>query len=106
VTEPVSALRAFNQYVTRIIWTLLGAAEQIQPATITYSVGAIVERVVAGERHLDMTVTSDSTALLRPTHPVWLQLGTPLDGLYLVERHTLAFGGREENDLGLMAFES
>jgi hypothetical protein len=27
-------------------------------------------------------------------------------GLYLVERHTIAFGGREEDDLGLVAFES
>lgn len=104
--EAVSALRTHNRQVTRIAWSLLGAAEQMEQATVTESVGAIGERVVAGERHLDLTVKGQLFALIRPTNPVWLQLGTPLDGLYIVERHTLAFGGAEENDLGLVAFES
>jgi hypothetical protein len=101
----VSALRAHNQYVTKIMWVLLGAAEQFEPATLTESVGPIAECVAAGKRRLDMTVSNGLTVTLRPTHPVWLQLGTPLDGLYLVEKHTFAFAGKQESDLGLVAFE-
>lgn len=102
----VAALRAHNRHVTRILWCLLGVAEQIQPAVVQETVGAIVEHVVDGERRLDLTVRDQNFALIRPTHPVWLELGTPLDGLYIVERHTLAMGGSEENDLGLSPLEA
>ena len=102
----VSALRAHNRVVTRIIWCLLGIAEQIQPAVVQETIGAVGDSVVNGERRLDLTVRDQGFALIRPTHPVWLELGTPLDGLYIVERHTLAVGGTEESDLGLSRFEA
>jgi hypothetical protein len=101
----VSALRAHNRLVTRILWCLAGVAEQFQPAVVQETVGAIGEHVVDGERRLDLTVRDQNFALIRPTHPVWLELGTPLDGLYIVERHTLAMGATAENDLGLSPLE-
>lgn len=104
--EVVSALRAHNRLVTRIVCVLLGAAEQLEPAMVSDMPHAITERIIVGERHLDITMTIGSMALLRLTHPVWLELETPLDGLYLVERHTIAVGASVENDLGLVALVS
>jgi hypothetical protein len=102
----VSALRAHNRHVTRIMWCLLGVAEQFQPAVVRETVGTITEHVVDGERRLDLTVRDQNFAMIRLTHPVWLELGTPLDGLYNVERYTLAVGGTEEVDLALVSLES
>jgi hypothetical protein len=103
LVELVASLRDHNRTVTRVMWALLGAAEQRAPAVVTETVGAISVNRVAEERHLDLTLRDEGAALFRPTHPVWLQLGSPLDGLYFVDRHTVAFAGGEENDLGLIA---
>lgn len=100
----VNAFRAHNRLVTRIVWMLLGVAEQFEPAVVTETVGAISDRVVDGERHIDLTVRSQHFALLRPTHPVLIQMSIPVDGLYFLSRHTVTLGAIEEDDLGLVAF--
>lgn len=105
LADLVETLRAHNRLVTRIIWILLGLAEQFEPAVVTETVGAINERVVDGERRLDVTVRAQHFALLRPTHPVLVQMSNPLDDLYWVSRHELTLGDVEENDLGLVALE-
>jgi hypothetical protein len=91
----VSALRSHNRYVTRIIWTLLGAAEEIQPTVVKSIAGPITDRTVDGERHVALTANDTLLALVRPTHPVWLELGSPLDGLYVVEGITALLGPHE-----------
>ncbi|MGI8758093.1 MAG: hypothetical protein ACR2K0_02175, partial [Acidimicrobiales bacterium] len=66
--------------------------------------GPVTERAVDGCRHVFVTVTTGAAALIRPTHPVWLQSGSPFDGLYVVRGHTFAFAGSEENDFELEPF--
>jgi len=105
LSGPVAAFRRHNQCVTRILCTLLGAAEQLQLAALVEMPDAITERFFDDERRLDMTIRGWQMALIRPTHPIWLELGSPLDGLYLVKSHVLAFAGSEENDLGVIAFD-
>jgi hypothetical protein len=99
------ALRAHNRLVNQIICGLLGVAEQIEPMRLTSSVGAIVNRRVEGFRHVELTVSGSETGFLRPTHPVWIDFFSPLDGLYFIERHTWAFASSEECDLGLKSFD-
>ena len=40
----VSTLRSHNRFVTRILWTLLGAAEQVEPTVINDTVGPTEEQ--------------------------------------------------------------
>lgn len=100
----VRALQQHNTLVTRALWVLLGAAEQLDLAVFEQTAGPVTERAVDGSRHVFITVTTGAAALVRPTHPVWLKSGSPFDGLYLVRGHTLAFGGSEENDFELEPF--
>ena len=105
LTDIVRSLRVYNRLITQVIWTLLGLAEQVVPARLSEHKGAIIDGVVDSERHISLTVTEAFAAFLRPTHPVWIEFGSPLDGLYFVERHTMAWSGSEEDDLGLIAFD-
>ena len=105
VDDVVRPLRAYNKLVHRIIGVLLGLAELPEPVRITDALGAVADHLVDGGRHLDLTVRHEGAPLLRPTHPVWIDFKSPLDGLYVVQRHTLAFAGGEEDDLGLVALE-
>jgi hypothetical protein len=100
----VRSLRHHNTLVTRVLWMLLGAAEQLELAVFDQTAGPVTERAVDGSRHVFVTVTTDAAALVRPTHPVWLQSGSPFDGLYVVQGHTFAFAGSEENDFKLEPF--
>lgn len=101
----VAALRTLNRLVHRTIWALVGLAEQVEPLRIREVVGAVVDDVADDARSLEMTIVNPMAALLRPTHPVWVELSTPIDGLYLVARHTVAWAGAEEIDLGLISLE-
>jgi hypothetical protein len=105
VLVAVRSLRAYNRLVLKIIWALLGLCEQIEPARITETSGPLSDSMRNGERIIDLTVTDPLSMFLRPTHPVWIALSTPLDGLYFVEGHTMALGGPGESDLHLVAFE-
>ena len=106
VLVAVRSLRAYSRLVLKIVWALLGLCEQIEPARITQTSGPLSDSVRNVERIVDLTVTDPLSMFLRPTHPVWIALSTPLDGLYFVEGQTMALGGPGESDLHLVAFES
>ena len=106
VLGAVRSLRAYNRHVLKIVWALLGLCEQIEPARITQTSGPLTDSMRNGERIIDLTVTDPLSIFLRPTHPVWIALSTPLDGLYFVEGQTMALGGPSESDLHLVAFEA
>jgi hypothetical protein len=105
VLTAVQQLRAYNRLVLRVVWALLGLCEEIEPARINETSRPLSDSIRQGERIVDLTVTDPLSTFLRPTHPVWIALSTPLDGLYFVEGHTVAFGGLGESDLHLVAFE-
>jgi len=100
----VLVLRSFNKLVTRVIWTVLGVAELFEPPHIAITSSPVQIESKGGRRHLVITTGSYIAPLLRTTHPVWIDSGTPIDGLYFVNRLTSAFSGRSEVDLGLTAF--
>ena len=103
----VRLLRGHNSLVKRVLWVLLGAAEQFELAEFHQTAGPVTERAVDGSRHVFVSVTADeAAALVRPTHPIWLQSGSPFDGLYIVRGHTLSFGGSEQNDFELEPLEA
>ena len=102
--EAVGVLRNHNSFVHKCIWALLGLAESIEPISITSTIGALSEQSFGGERRVKLTVKHPAAAFLRSTHPVWIDLGSPVDGLYWVEQHTFAWAGGEEDDLTLVAY--
>lgn len=101
----VDSLRTYNKLVTRIICVMLGVAEQTRPVQLTRSVGPVVDQIVGSSRGLHLTAADELLYDLRPTHPVMIKFGSPIDGLYLVEGYTMSFSGREEADLHLSAFD-
>jgi hypothetical protein len=48
-----------------------------------------------------VTAIDPLLALLRPTNPIWLATGTPLDGLFLTMGYTLSLAVLESHDLSL-----
>ncbi len=103
--DSVSSLRAHNQLVHRVVWALLGLAEQFEPVRIVETLGAVVDDAVERERVISVTVVDPRTAFLRASHPVRMELSCPLDGVYIVRRHTSAWAGSIEDDLGLVSLE-
>ena len=103
----VSTLRAYNEVVTKIVWTLLGLCEEIEPTVIRTLSRPVTETVSDGHRFVDLTISESLTFHLRPTNPVRLELNTPLDGIYFVQGHTLAWsaGSSDESDIHLLAFD-
>ncbi len=95
------ALRSYNALVHSALCVLLGGAEQVEPLRINEVVGGLADQMMDGRRLVHLTLSHPVARFLRPTHPVWVELGTPLDGLYMVVSHTLAFEGGSESDLGL-----
>lgn len=102
--DVVTALRNHNRFVHWILWAVLGTAESVADVRVTSTKGAVVEQLIDGERQISFTVEQGEAAFLRTTHPVWFELGSPLDGLYWVQRHTLAFAGGQQNDLTVVAY--
>jgi hypothetical protein len=100
----VASFRNHNKFVQQILWAILGTAEATVDVSIHATMGAIIEEVVDGERQISFTVEQGEAALLRPTRPVWVELGTPLDGLYWVKHHTFAFASGQQDDLTLVAY--
>jgi hypothetical protein len=96
VAALVEILRRHNRYVTRVMWVLLGAAEEWQPVVVSQTSGPINDATVNGERRLNLTVTAmPFMPFVRLTNPVWLELQSPLDGLYVVEGYTTLLGPYE-----------
>jgi hypothetical protein len=102
--EIVTSFRNHNKFVHQILWAILGIAELVADIRITSTKGAVVEQMIEGERQLSFTIEQGEAAFLRATHPVWFELNGPLDGLYWVQRHTLAFAGGQQNDLTVVAY--
>jgi hypothetical protein len=105
LSDLVAKLRAYNLFITRAIWALLGLAEQFEPLELSECAGAFVDDIVAGERHIHLTTADQAAGFPRPSHPVWLNFGSPLDGLYFVLSYTIAIAGAAEADLHLVAFD-
>lgn len=103
----VSKLRAYNDVITKVVWTLLGLCEEIEPTVVRTLSRPVTETVSDGHRFVDLTISESLTFHLRPTNPVRLELNTPLDGIYFVQGHTLAWsaGSSDESDIHLLAFD-
>jgi hypothetical protein len=100
------ALRNYNGFVHRVMWAILGCSEEVELATIETCIGPVRDWVAKGQRReVTVTVAAEGLAfpLLRPTHPVILDVGVPIDGLYLVLGHRASIRAREEVDLTLVA---
>lgn len=54
-----------------------------------------------GEPFISTTSTDAGGAILRVTHPIWLETGTPLDGLHSVIGLTMRFASGAATDLHL-----
>lgn len=104
VEEIAQAFRRYNRLVQHIVWSILGLAEMI-PSTlvVTDPVGTMRStRDADGSPFIRLTSSDASKVFLRPTHPVWLATGTPLDGLHIVVGYTFHFAGGASCDLSLI----
>ena len=91
--EPiVDALRRHNHLVQEICAAIIGLAEELQPTTITTTIGAIrCTFEEDGGPCIRLTALDDFVAATRLTHPVLLDVGVPVDGLYTVLGYGLSF---------------
>lgn len=98
------AFQRYNRLVQHIIWSILGIAE-ITPAPLVLSnvVGTLrCTRATDGSPFIRLTSRAVEFAVLRLTYPVWLDTGTPLDGLHLLIGHTMSLvsaGGSDDLSL-------
>ncbi|HEX6394677.1 MAG TPA: hypothetical protein VFZ97_14675 [Acidimicrobiales bacterium] len=97
-----TAFRQHNRLVHRILWCILGLAE-------SHFGGPLVEDTVGtlrlrpdknGIPVIRITTAQPAVVMSRPTHPIWLKSGTPLDGLWLIEGYTMNLGALS-NDFSL-----
>jgi hypothetical protein len=103
VENIAAAFRRYNRLVQHIVWSILGLAE-IPPAPFVLSdpVGTLrCTRSPDGSPFIRVTSTSASEVVLRLTYPVWLETGTPLDGLHLLVGYTMTLAPGASSDLSL-----
>jgi hypothetical protein len=97
------AFRRYNRLVQQVIWSLLGLAEIIPtPFLLTKAVGTLrCTRDADGSPFIRVTSVEGADVFLRVTYPVWLDTGTPLDGLHLLIGYTMYVAGGALSDLSL-----
>ena len=80
------SFRSYNRLVQHIVWCILGIAEDaLDPPVVTNSIGTVqCSSDRDGYPQIHLTTVGDQVVFPQPTYPLWLQLGTPLDGLHVV----------------------
>jgi hypothetical protein len=104
VEEIAASFLRYNRLVQQIAWSVLGLAEATpNPLVITDAVGTLrYTRSPDGSPFIRLTpAEGEDLPLLRLTHPVWLNTGTPLDGLHVLVGYSMRFGGALSADLSL-----
>jgi hypothetical protein len=103
VEDIAAAYRRFNRLVQHIAWSLLGLAEAIPgPFVLSDTVGTLrCTHSDDGSPFIRVTSAAAIPAMLRLTHPVWLDTGTPLDGLHLLIGYTMTVAPVAGDDLRL-----
>ena len=104
VEDIAAAFRRYNRLVQHIIWSILGLAEAVpEPFVLTETVGTMrCSRQADGSPLIRLTSAEASNMLLRVTYPVWLDTGTPLDGLHVVVGYTMRLDPNAASDLILL----
>jgi hypothetical protein len=103
VEDIATAYRRYNRLVQHIVWSILGLAEIMPgPFLLTDTVGTLRCTYSAdGNPLIRVTSAAAIPAYLRLTYPVWLDTGTPLDGLHLLIAHTITLAPVAGDDLSL-----
>lgn len=98
-----TAFRRYNRLVQHIVWSILGLAEMTPgPLALSDTIGTVrCTHAEDGSPFIRLASTAASLPLLRITYPVWLQTGTPLDGLHLLIGSTMTIGPGAASDLSL-----
>ncbi len=98
-----AAFRRYNRLVQQVVWSILGLAEVMPgPFVLTEAVGTL-RCTYASDGSPSIRVSSrEATSLfLGVTHPVWLDTGTPLDGLHMLVAYTINLSPGAASDLSL-----
>jgi hypothetical protein len=103
VEDIASAFRRYNRLVQQIIWSVLGLAEIIpEPFVLTDPVGTLrCTPATDASPFIRVTSIKATSVFLRPTHPIWLETRTPLDGLYLLVGYSMNLAPGAASDLSL-----
>ncbi len=97
------AFQRYNRLVHHIVWSILGLAEiPLGPLVLTDTVGTLrCTRSRDDGPLIRVTSAAPDLPLLRVTYPLWLDTGTPLDGLHLVVGYTMTLAPGAASDLSL-----
>lgn len=98
-----AAFRRYNKLVQQVVWSILGLAEASpDPLVLRDPIGTLrCTHDDDGSPFIRVTSTSASEVFLRLTYPIWLDTGTPLDGLHLLIGITMTLGPASACDLSL-----
>lgn len=98
-----NAFRRYNRLIQQIVWSILGLAEVIPaPFVLTDPVGTIrCTRDSDANPFIRVTSVSATSVFLRLTHPIWVNTGTPLDGLHVLVGYTTNLASQAASDLSL-----
>ena len=108
VEDIAAAFQRYNRLVQHIIWSILGLAEIAPgPFVLTDPVGTLrCTRDIDGIPFIRVSSMEATNVTLRITYPVWLDTGTPLDGLHLVVGYTMTLASGAACDLSLTPIRS
>lgn len=103
-----SDLRHFNALVQQVLWTLVGLAEAVPiPAVVTEVAAPLRIGERAGLPQVRLATNLEAAPLLRLSNPVWLRLGTPVDGLTITSRISFSLAPASDlTDLTVVPFRS
>lgn len=103
VENIANAFRRYNRLVQQIICSILGLAEVIPgPFVLTDPVGTLrCTRDRGASPFIRLTSVDATGVFLRLTHPIWVDTGTPLDGLHVLVGYTMNLAPEAASDLSL-----
>jgi hypothetical protein len=100
-------LQSFNRLVQRTVWTVLGMCELHDLTVIRTCLGPVSCDATGSEPWVRLSLSDDESSLfLRITHPVVLDLGLPIDGIYNVAGYALSHADGTAIDLSLVSIRA